>query len=62
MVKYLQNKDIGAETTILERFFSGAMAGFFSQTVIYPLDVCSPNFYFNDHIELGFKPILCLGS
>lgn len=27
------------ETTILERFVSGAGAGFLSQTVIYPLDV-----------------------
>ena len=27
------------ETTILERFISGAAAGFLSQTAVYPLDV-----------------------
>jgi hypothetical protein len=38
-VKKIQNKDLTTETTILERFISGAIAGFLSQTVIYPLDV-----------------------
>lgn len=28
-----------AETNIIERFLAGAMAGFLSQTVVYPLDV-----------------------
>jgi hypothetical protein len=35
----MQNKDIATETTIFERFISGATAGFLSQTAIYPLDV-----------------------
>ncbi len=38
-MKKIQNKDLTKETTILERFISGAIAGFLSQTVIYPLDV-----------------------
>jgi hypothetical protein len=38
-VKKIQNKDLKTETTIFERFISGAIAGFISQTVIYPLDV-----------------------
>jgi hypothetical protein len=38
-VKRIQNKDLTTETTILERFISGATAGFLSQTAIYPLDV-----------------------
>ncbi len=38
-MKKIQNKDLTTETTILERFISGAIAGFLSQTVIYPLDV-----------------------
>lgn len=45
-MKKLQNKDLTAETTILERFVSGAIAGFLSQTAIYPLDVnISLSFY-----------------
>ncbi|CAF1296568.1 unnamed protein product [Rotaria magnacalcarata] len=39
LVKRIQGKDLSTETTILERFISGAVAGFLSQTVIYPLDV-----------------------
>jgi hypothetical protein len=38
-VKKIQEKDLATETTIFERFISGAIAGFLSQTVIYPLDV-----------------------
>jgi len=38
-VKKIQSKDLTTETTIFERFISGAIAGFISQTVIYPLDV-----------------------
>jgi hypothetical protein len=38
-VKNIQEKDLATETTIFERFISGAIAGFLSQTVIYPLDV-----------------------
>ncbi|CAF0941266.1 unnamed protein product [Rotaria sordida] len=39
VVKKIQNKDLTAETTIGERFISGAAAGFLSQTAVYPLDV-----------------------
>ncbi|UJR25868.1 hypothetical protein I4U23_007218 [Adineta vaga] len=39
LVKLIQGKDLNTETTIFERFISGAIAGFFSQTLIYPLDV-----------------------
>jgi len=35
----MQNKDPETETTIGERFVSGAVAGFLSQTAVYPLDV-----------------------
>jgi hypothetical protein len=45
-VKKLQDKDLTAETTILERFISGAIAGFLSQTAIYPLDVNISLFFF----------------
>jgi hypothetical protein len=38
-LKRIQNKDLSTETTIPERFVGGAIAGFISQTVIYPLDV-----------------------
>jgi hypothetical protein len=38
-VKKIQNKDLTTETTIFERFISGAIAGFLSQTAVYPLDV-----------------------
>ncbi|CAF0972126.1 unnamed protein product [Adineta steineri] len=44
IVKKLQNKDPAAETTIIERFISGAAAGFLSQTFIYPLDVLKVRF------------------
>lgn len=39
LLKRLQNKDINTETTIAERFTAGAVAGFVSQTIVYPLDV-----------------------
>ncbi|CAF0849929.1 unnamed protein product, partial [Rotaria sordida] len=39
MLKRIQNKELITETTIAERFLAGAMAGFLSQTVVYPLDV-----------------------
>lgn len=39
ILKRIQNKDLETETTILERFIGGAIAGFVSQTVVYPLDV-----------------------
>ncbi|CAF0911457.1 unnamed protein product [Didymodactylos carnosus] len=38
-LKTIQGKDLNSETTIPERFLSGSIAGFLSQTVIYPLDV-----------------------
>jgi len=44
IVKKIQNKDLTAETTIIERFVSGAIAGFISQTAIYPLDVLKIRF------------------
>ncbi|CAF1642685.1 unnamed protein product, partial [Adineta ricciae] len=39
LVKVIQGKDLNTEATVLERFVSGAIAGFLSQTVVYPLDV-----------------------
>jgi hypothetical protein len=39
-VKRVQNIELDTETTIPERFISGAIAGFISQTAVYPLDVC----------------------
>ncbi|CAF1356183.1 unnamed protein product [Adineta ricciae] len=39
MLKRIQNKDLSTETTVGERFIGGAMAGFISQTAVYPLDV-----------------------
>lgn len=35
----MQYKDLKTETNITERFFAGAIAGFISQTFVYPLDV-----------------------
>ena len=39
MLKAIQNKEMSTETTLVERFVSGAVAGFLSQTVVYPMDV-----------------------
>ncbi|CAF4350490.1 unnamed protein product, partial [Adineta steineri] len=39
VLQKIQNKESHTETTISERFISGAAAGFISQTAIYPLDV-----------------------
>ncbi len=39
MLKRIQNKELTIETTITERFLAGAIAGFLSQTTVYPLDV-----------------------
>ncbi|CAF3798131.1 unnamed protein product [Adineta steineri] len=39
VLQKIQNKESHTETTIPERFISGAVAGFISQTAIYPLDV-----------------------
>ena len=38
-MKKIQNKDFEVETTVYERFISGAAAGFLSQTAVYPIDV-----------------------
>jgi hypothetical protein len=38
-LKKIQNKELNIETTIFERFIAGAIAGFISQTAVYPLDV-----------------------
>lgn len=38
-MKTVQNKPLTTETTVFERFISGAIAGFLSQTAVYPLDV-----------------------
>ncbi|CAF0738764.1 unnamed protein product [Didymodactylos carnosus] len=38
LLKKIQKKDINIETTIAERFLAGSIAGFLSQTAIYPLD------------------------
>ena len=39
ILKRMQNKSLDIETTISERFVAGAVAGFISQTTVYPLDV-----------------------
>jgi len=38
-LKRIQNKELSTETTIPERFLAGSIAGFISQTAVYPLDV-----------------------
>jgi hypothetical protein len=38
-MKRIQNKELDTETTVPERFVAGAIAGFMSQTAVYPLDV-----------------------
>ncbi|UJR23030.1 hypothetical protein I4U23_026056 [Adineta vaga] len=44
LLKSIQNKDLSTETTIAERFIGGAIAGFISQTAVYPLDVLKVRF------------------
>ncbi|CAF4109534.1 unnamed protein product [Rotaria sp. Silwood2] len=39
ILKRIQSKELCTETTVIERFLAGAMAGFLSQTFVYPLDV-----------------------
>jgi len=39
VLRKIQRQDLNAETSIFERFISGAVAGFISQTAVYPLDV-----------------------
>lgn len=46
MLKLVQNKPLTTETTVAERFVAGAIAGFVSQTIVYPLDVCMINLSF----------------
>lgn len=39
--KFIRNNSNNKELTIHQRFMAGSVAGGFSQTVIYPLEVCS---------------------
>jgi hypothetical protein len=57
MVKRFQNKDLDAETTIFERFVSGAAAGFISQTAVYPLDVNDLNSCTLHLLSLSLLPV-----
>lgn len=38
--KFIRSQSSNKELTIMQRFFAGSVAGGFSQTVIYPLEVC----------------------
>lgn len=38
--KFIRSQSSNKELTIIQRFFAGSVAGGFSQTVIYPLEVC----------------------
>ncbi|CAF1367495.1 unnamed protein product [Adineta steineri] len=54
VLQKIQNKESDTETTISERFISGAVAGFISQTAIYPLDVLII-FCFYNYISVVFR-------
>ena len=65
ILKRIQNKNSDVETTITERFIAGAVAGFVSQTTVYPLDVInhSVRFLINgffSFVKCRFSKYVCV--
>lgn len=48
--KFIRSQSSNKELTIMQRFFAGSVAGGFSQTVIYPLEVCDTHIIY---VSLG---------